>query len=102
MQIEKLALRPVQAAQELLKPDAAAAKTENGKSFGEMLADALQNVNNLVKDSEQKSVDMAQGRIEDVSQVMIATEKASLGLQMTMQVRNKVVEAYQEVMRMQV
>ena len=102
MQIEKLALRPVQAAQELLKPDMAAAKTENEKSFGAVLADALQNVNSLVKDSEQKSVDMAQGRIEDVSQVMIATEKASLGLQMTMQVRNKVVEAYQEVMRMQV
>lgn len=102
MQIEKLALSPVKAAQELLKPDAAAVKTENEKSFGEMLANALQNVNNLVKDSEQKSVDMAQGRIEDVSQVMIATEKASLGLQMTMQVRNKVVEAYQEVMRMQV
>ena len=102
MQIEKLALRPVQAAQEILKPDMAATKTEDGKNFGEMLADALQNVNNLVKDSEQKSVDLAQGRIEDVSQVMIATEKASLGLQMTMQVRNKVVEAYQEVMRMQV
>ena len=101
MQIEKLTLQPVKALQETLKPDDATS-AKDGKSFGEMLAEALQNVNDLVKDSEQKSVALAQGRIEDVSQVMIATEKASLGIQLTMQVRNKAVDAYQEVMRMQV
>ena len=43
-----------------------------------------------------------EGKIEDLHQVILAGEKAALALQMTLQVRNKVVEAYQELMRMQV
>ena len=50
MQIEKLTLQPVKALQETLKPDDATS-AKDGKSFGEMLAEALQNVNDLVKDS---------------------------------------------------
>ncbi|MGB3261796.1 flagellar hook-basal body complex protein FliE, partial [Paenisporosarcina sp.] len=41
------------------------------------------------------------GEVKDIHEVMIASQKASLSLQLTVQVRNKVVEAYQEVMRMQ-
>ena len=48
------------------------------------------------------SAKLATGKIEDISQVTIAAEKASIALQLTMQVRNKVMDAYQEVMRMQV
>ncbi len=99
MQIERVALRPVQ---EAAKNSPAPAADGKGKAFGELLAEAMDEVNGLVQDSQQKSVALAQGRIEDVSQVMIATEKASLAVQLTMQVRNKAVEAYQEVMRMQV
>lgn len=98
MQIERIALRPVQSAAQT----SAAVAGENAKSFGELLAEAMDDANALVQDSQQKSVELAQGRIEDVSQVMIAAEKASLAIQLTMQVRNKAVEAYQEVMRMQV
>ena len=45
---------------------------------------------------------LAAGQIEDVSQVIVASEKAGIAMQVTLQVRNKIVEAYQEVMRMQV
>ena len=45
---------------------------------------------------------LAAGQVEDISEVVIAGEKAAIAVQLTMQVRNKMVEAYQEIMRMQV
>lgn len=72
------------------------------KPFGEYLNDALNDVNALQHASAKASVDLAAGKIEDISQVTIAAEKASLAMQLTMTVRNKVLDAYQEVMRMQV
>lgn len=74
--------------------------SESSKTFGDMLSSALSEVNGLQKNVEQKTLDLAAGRIEDISEVMIAAEKASLALQLTNQVRNKVVDAYQEIMRM--
>lgn len=72
-----------------------------GKSFGQYLNDALDNVNELQLKGEKASIDMAAGKVEDISQVVVATEKASIALQLTMQVRNKALDAYQEIMRMQ-
>ena len=74
---------------------------ENKVSFGEMLNAAIQDVNGLQKEAEKKNIDLIAGRVEDISEVMIAAEKATISLQLTTQVRNKVVEAYQEIMRMQ-
>jgi len=76
--------------------------TAAGKSFGNMLADAIGDVNKLQQNAQQASNNLATGKLNDVSEVVIATEKATLALQLTMQVRNKIVESYQEVMRMQV
>jgi len=72
------------------------------KSFGQFLTDAVSNVNDLQNKASQASTDLATGRIEDISQVVIAAEKAAVALQLTIQVRNKVLESYQEMMRMQV
>ncbi|MEG6585876.1 flagellar hook-basal body complex protein FliE [Dendrosporobacter sp. 1207_IL3150] len=71
-------------------------------NFRQFLSEAINNVNNLQLKAAKSSVDLAAGKVEDISQVVVATEKASIALQLTMQVRNKAVEAYQEVMRMQV
>lgn len=73
-----------------------------GKTFSEFLQDALRNVNDLQKQAEQASLNLAAGRVEDIAEVAIAAEKASIALQLTIQVRNKIIDAYQEVMRMQV
>jgi len=79
------------------------APIESGtKNFGEFLTEALGEVNNLQNESAKASFDLAAGKLQDVSQVTIAAEKASIAIQLTMQVRNKVIDAYQEVMRMQV
>ena len=64
--------------------------------------DALGNVNDLQQKASQASMDLATGKIEDISQVVIAAEKAAVALQLTIQVRNKMLESYQEMMRMQV
>lgn len=74
---------------------------ENSNSFADMLSSAISDVNGLQKIAVQKNLDLAAGRIEDISEVMIAAEKASIALSLTSQVRTRVVEAYQEIMRMQ-
>jgi flagellar hook-basal body complex protein FliE len=64
--------------------------------------EGLQQVNKLHKDSAKLANEAAMGGDVDLHDVMIASEKASVSMQLTMQVRNKLVEAYQEMMRMQV
>jgi flagellar hook-basal body complex protein FliE len=73
-----------------------------GQSFGNFFVDAVQNTNNLQQIAENKIQGVLTGEVEDLHQVMIAMEKASLSFQMTMQVRNKIIDAYQEIMRMQI
>lgn len=73
--------------------------TETG--FGQLLQGLIkQAVDNQVAANEQ-SVKLALGETDDVQAVMIATEKASLSWQLLQQVQSKLLEAYQEVMRMQ-
>ncbi|GKW46556.1 flagellar hook-basal body complex protein FliE [Planococcus sp. NCCP-2050] len=77
-------------------------QTENKtEGFSEIFKNQLEEVNKLQNTSDKLTNQLVTGEVEDVSQVMVAAQKASLSLQLTVQVRNKVVEAYQEVMRMQ-
>ncbi len=78
-------------------------KPENkAEGFDELFKQALKGVNGAQKESEKLTGQLVTGEATDIHEVMIASQKASLSLQLTVQVRNKVVEAYQEVMRMQV
>ena len=72
------------------------------KSFGEFVADALKKTNELELESERLNAALAAGRIEDISQVVVASQKAEIALQLTLQLRNRATAAYQEIMRMQV
>jgi len=71
-------------------------------SFADFLNDALSEVNDLQLESEQLNEAFAMGKTDNMPQVMIAAEKADMALQLTIQLRNKVLEAYQEIMRMPV
>jgi flagellar hook-basal body complex protein FliE len=73
-----------------------------GKSFVDTLKDAVNTVNQLQQDSDRKMEDLATGKAKSIPDVMIAAEKADIALKLMVQVRNKVIEAYQEVMKMQV
>jgi len=72
------------------------------QSFSETLKEELADVNELQITSEKASEALAMGEAESVHEVMIQTEEAKLALELTVQVRNKVVEAYQEIMKMQI
>ena len=72
------------------------------KSFGQYLVDALKKTNELELESERLNAALAAGRIEDISQVVVASQKAEIALQLTLQLRNRATQAYQEIMRMQV
>lgn len=73
---------------------------ETTKSFGDYLSNALDQVNEAQAASEKLTQQFAAGQVQDVHQVTIAGQKATILLQLTTQVRNKVIESYQEIMRM--
>ncbi len=72
------------------------------RSFSQYLVDALKETNALQKKSDAMNAALAAGEVDDISQVVIAGQKAEIALQLTMQVRNRALSAYQELMRMQV
>ena len=73
-----------------------------GGGFGQALTDAISNISESQNAADNASVRMAAGDPIDLHEVMLARETASLQFQLAVQVRNKLVEAYQDVMRMQV
>ncbi len=76
-------------------------KKETGSSFSKLLQKSIGEVDQLQKKADKAIGELAVGNNNDIAQTMIAVEKASLSVQMMAQIRNKVVEAYQEIMRMQ-
>ena len=77
-------------------------KAAEGTSFADTLAQSLDKVNTLQKEADVAIQDFATGDTRNIHETMIAVGKADLAFRLTMQVRNKMVEAYQEVMRLQV
>ncbi|SCL83164.1 flagellar hook-basal body complex protein FliE [Sporanaerobacter sp. PP17-6a] len=71
-------------------------------SFGDYLKDALDKVNDLQVQSEEYKKLSATGELDNLHDVSIAAEKAGTALDLLLSVRNKVVEAYKEIMRIQI
>ncbi len=71
-------------------------------SFSDYLKNAIYNVSNLERDSERLTEEFAAGKADNIHQVMIAAQKSEIALQFTMEIRNKIMDAYQEIMRMQI
>ena len=79
-----------------------APENKAAESFAGTLHKALGEVNELQVQADDAATKLAMGEAEDIHQVMIAMEEAKMAMQLTVQVRNKIVEAYQEVSRMQI
>lgn len=77
-------------------------KDANGKNFADVLGDLVKEADQLQKDSASKVAGFSEGKVDDIHDVMIAMTKADVSFRMMLEVRNKLVEAYQEVMRIQV
>lgn len=75
---------------------------EAGNSFGTYLKKAINEVNKLQMESDVATKKLALGEKIELHEVMIAGQKASISMQAALEIRNKAVEAYQEIMRMQV
>lgn len=76
------------------------AKHDTG--FGDLLKQAVESVNAMQHEAGRLEEAVAAGDNVNIHQAVIAGEKAGLSFKLLMQVRNKMVEAYQEIMRMQV
>ncbi len=83
-------------------PKAEATGQAGAKSFADTLKDAVQSVNTAQKEADHKAQQVATGKSHDIADVMITAEKADIALKLMMSVRNKIIEAYQEIMKMQV
>lgn len=79
-----------------------AENSADGVSFKDTIKKALGGVNNLQQQADNMAEKLATGDLEDVHQAMLAMNKAKTAFDFTVTVRNKVLEAYQEIMKMQV
>ncbi len=84
------------------KPKKLVVKTEGSTTFGETLNGFMKDVNNLQIDAGKSVEKLLTGEIKDVHDVMVAVEKAGTSFELMMEIRNKMLDAYREVMRMQV
>lgn len=73
-----------------------------GPSFGDRVGDAIKQVANAQSDAVKAAKDYETGKTDDVAAVMVEQQVASLGFQMTLQVRNKALSAYRDIMNMPV
>jgi flagellar hook-basal body complex protein FliE len=84
-----------------IAPTGANGKIDGG-SFANVLRDAIQETNALQVEANRKAEDLATGQTTNITDVMMSVEKADIALRLMTQVRNKIVDAYQEIMKMQV
>ena len=81
---------------------AARSQGEGGPSFKDVLMKNIEQVNRLQQDAEMAIEDLASGKRDDMATVLIANQKADMAFQMLLQVRNKLMDAYNEVKEMRV
>ncbi|OGO39889.1 MAG: flagellar hook-basal body complex protein FliE [Chloroflexi bacterium RBG_16_57_9] len=83
-------------------PGGVSGANEAAESFGRLLGQALDNLNRVQVEADASSARLAAGEPVDLHDVMLAVEEADLSLRLALQMRNKLMEAYQEINRMQV
>ncbi len=75
---------------------------EKDASFDNVLKQFVADVNSLQVQADELQTKLATDEVTDVHDVMIAVEKANISMELMLEIRNKIVEAYQEIMRMPV
>ncbi|MDR0951703.1 MAG: flagellar hook-basal body complex protein FliE [Oscillospiraceae bacterium] len=86
----------------LLNPEATKAVSDTGSVFSDILTDTFNNAEATDKADKGSALELLSGTSDDMSAVLIDAEKAEIALSLTLQIRNKVVDAYNEIMTMQV
>lgn len=73
----------------------------SSKTFGDFLVDSISKVNNLQHEANTAVQELASGKTKNVAETLLTVEKAELAFKTMNQVRQKVIDAYREIMRMQ-
>lgn len=84
-----------------IKNTEVAEKTQ-GTSFGDILKNSLDKVNNIQKEADMTTESFLAGEPVELHDVMLSMEKADVAMQLTVQVRNKLVQSYKEISQMQI
>lgn len=101
--INKIGVQPASFLKPLQNTDAKeTGAADVGKSFGDMLNNAMSQLSSQEKAVDALNDQFVRGEAVDAHQLTINAERLSLGLELTVQVRNKVIEAYQDIMRTQI
>lgn len=87
---------------ELLKPSIDEKKITNDNTFKDILMSSIDKLNTYENEANKMGEMLAVGEVENLHDVMIASQKAEIALQFATEVRNKVMDAYKEIMRMQI
>jgi len=85
-----------------LSPGKTAKSDANGLSFRKILKESIEEVNRLQNQADISIEQLVAGNTKNLHETMIALEKADISFRLMMEVRNKIIEAYHEIMRMQV
>ncbi len=93
-------IRPITTPGETRIP--AGEEKSSGPSFAEILKNSIKEVNNMQKEADVAINNLALGKTENVTEVLTAVEKADLAFRALMQIRNKLVDAYEEINRLRV
>ena len=88
--------------QKISSTEAAPKTNETKEGFGDMLKDMIADTEGMQQEADNAVHQLMTGEKENVHEVMLSMAKADVSFRMMLEVRNKLVEAYQEVMRMQV
>jgi flagellar hook-basal body complex protein FliE len=83
-------------------PSGGADRPEDGPGFKELLRQQIAEVNELQRDAREAVEDLATGKRDDVEEVLVATAKADTAFRMLLQVRNKMMDAYEEVKQLRI
>ncbi len=96
MQINSISVPAIEIAGPSMTPAA-----DRDASFGDILHNATAEIDKMQANANQKVMDLLAGNSQDVHSAMIAVEQANLSFELMMQLRNKMVSAYQEISRLQ-
>ena len=102
LQIPGIQPRQVDFDPKQLRTSALAKPEVEGKAFKDVLKETISEVQRLQDEADTTIKKLVSGEIKDVTEAMVAVERADVAFQTMMTVRNKMVAAYEEIMRMQV
>lgn len=77
-------------------------KVETKNSFSDIFNNAINTINEYQSEADEAATELAAGNSKDIHKTMIAIEKSSISLQLLIEIRNSVIDAYKELSRMQI